>query len=436
MVSRASFTYSSPSHESTFGKRTRDSESGQPRSDTVSPNRLNLDHEEGIAYMPAFTYVNETKEKEFEICPILTQHFVYPFTNHIEPTLVVKILTQNVIMLLDTGAHVSVLPKKLIMGTISLSDEAHAKRHVKVFGGEEVVLDGPILLDIVICGVHVVHPFFYVDAEIPAIGGYGLLREARIIVDTESAEVWSKHPDVVNQSSIPENVFATVQPQFLPNGMTPSSTPQPAPVSSVTLDTTSCILLDTRPAVTDNGSGSALSPTFCVTEDTSSLAVGTAPHSLNPFAPSFDPPSLEAAQTETKPDDDELPAHINLLYEATVAQTRLTADVDKQFRNVLRRRAATFAKDSTDLGFCPVLQHGVDTGDSPPIIQSPRRPPLSAGNAEDEILDDMLKTGVIEPCTSEWASPVCLVKKPDGCYRFCIDYRRVNAVSRHPGRPR
>jgi len=77
----------------------------------------------------------------------------------------------------------------------------------------------------------------------------------------------------------------------------------------------------------------------------------------------------------------------------------------------------------------------VDTWDCPPIKQSPRRPPLSAGNAEDEILDDMLKTGVIEPSTSEWASPVCLVKKPDGSYKFCIDYRRVNVVSRKDGYP-
>ena len=74
-------------------------------------------------------------------------------------------------MLLDTGAHVSVLSKKLITNTISILDAAHAQRHVKVFGGDEVILNGPILLDIVICGVHVVHPFFYVDAEIPAIGG-------------------------------------------------------------------------------------------------------------------------------------------------------------------------------------------------------------------------------------------------------------------------
>ena len=219
--------------------------------------------------MPTFMDVTETKLKELAICPILTQHFVYPFTNHVEPTLVVKILAQNVIMLLNTGAHVSVLSKKLIANTVSIPNEGHAQRHVKVFGGEEVVLNGPILLDIVICGVHLVHPFFYVDAEIPAIGGYDLLRAAHIVIDSESAEVWSKHPDVVNKSSIPENVLAAVQTQYHPSdGTTPSLVPQPAPVPSVPLDTSFSIPLDT--AVTDTGSGSASAPSFRVTEDTSS----------------------------------------------------------------------------------------------------------------------------------------------------------------------
>jgi len=68
--------------------------------------------------MPASIDTDETKVKSAEICPILTQHFVYPFMNDVEPTLVVKILHRNVPMLLDTGAHVSVLPKQLILETI------------------------------------------------------------------------------------------------------------------------------------------------------------------------------------------------------------------------------------------------------------------------------------------------------------------------------
>ena len=149
---------------------------------------------------------------------------------------------------MDTEAHVSVLPKQLTTETISLPEEGYAKRHVKAFGGEEIVLDGPVLLDIIICGVHIVHPFFYVDAEIPAIGGYDLLRAAHIIIDTQSAEVCSNHPDAVNQSCISENIFATE-----------------IRTSCVKTDTTSRIPLDTRPAVPDDESYSTFRQTFCVT---------------------------------------------------------------------------------------------------------------------------------------------------------------------------
>jgi len=82
-----------------------------------------------------------------------------------------------------------------------------------------------------------------------------------------------------------------------------------------------------------------------------------------------------------------------------------------------------------------VLQHDIDTGDTLPIKQSPSRPPFAAREAEDAILDEMLQTGVIEPSNSPRSSPVCMVKKKDDTYRFCIDYRRLNDVTKKDAFP-
>jgi hypothetical protein len=64
-----------------------------------------------------------------------------------------------------------------------------------------------------------------------------------------------------------------------------------------------------------------------------------------------------------------------------------------------------------------------------PVHSQPYRAGPCARGAESAEVQRMLKEGVIEPASSEWASPVVLVPKTDGTLLFCVDYRKLNAVA-------
>ena len=47
----------------------------------------------------------------------------------------------------------------------------------------------------------------------------------------------------------------------------------------------------------------------------------------------------------------------------------------------------------------------------------------------------ILEIGAIEPGSGEWSSPVVLIPKSDGTSRLCVDYRKVNAVTKTDAYP-
>ena len=61
--------------------------------------------------------------------------------------------------------------------------------------------------------------------------------------------------------------------------------------------------------------------------------------------------------------------------------------------------------------------------------------PQSMRGVVDQEVQAMLKQGVIRPSTSPWSSPVVLVRKKDGSWQFCVDYRKVNSVTHRDAFP-
>ena len=58
-----------------------------------------------------------------------------------------------------------------------------------------------------------------------------------------------------------------------------------------------------------------------------------------------------------------------------------------------------------------------------------RRVPVNLRDELKKSIDSMLERGIIRHSTSEWASPIVLVRKKTDVLRVCIDYRVLNEAT-------
>ncbi|KAF7702581.1 hypothetical protein HF521_001864, partial [Silurus meridionalis] len=96
---------------------------------------------------------------------------------------------------------------------------------------------------------------------------------------------------------------------------------------------------------------------------------------------------------------------------------------------LLKKWSGVFAKNEDDLGFTETVQHRIHTGNAPPVRERFRSLPPMMYKEMKVLLTDMLERGIISESNSPWAAPVVMVKKKDGSWRFCVDYRKLNAIT-------
>ena len=122
---------------------------------------------------------------------------------------------------------------------------------------------------------------------------------------------------------------------------------------------------------------------------------------------------------------------IEEIKEALGINSLLLAQEDKdQLLELVDDYSDIFALDQSELGHTEIVTHTIDTGDHPPVHQPARRIPFALCAKVEEMVEDIMDQGVVQPSTSPWASPIVLVAKKDGSTRFCIDYRRLNSITK------
>ncbi len=138
--------------------------------------------------------------------------------------------------------------------------------------------------------------------------------------------------------------------------------------------------------------------------------------------------TFRPTRVDIRMDPADLPEYLQLLMEGVSED--LTLRQKEELAAAIYEHRDVFSSGPTDMGRTGLVKHTIDTGDQRPVRLPPRRLPIAKQEIEKEEVQKMLDRGVIEPCQSSRASPVVLVMKKDGATRFCVDYWKLNDMTK------
>ena len=112
-----------------------------------------------------------------------------------------------------------------------------------------------------------------------------------------------------------------------------------------------------------------------------------------------------------------------------------TAELKSALFALLNKHSEAFSPSAEDLGRTNLIYHTIDIGKSGHLRQGMRRIPHEQIGVLKAEVDKLQSARMVELSSSPFVSPTILVKKKDGSWRLCINYRNLHSVTKKDAHP-
>lgn len=120
----------------------------------------------------------------------------------------------------------------------------------------------------------------------------------------------------------------------------------------------------------------------------------------------------------------------------TVDDIKINPELNKTQKEQIQALVSEYSDVLTDLpGKTTIIEHEIKLVSDNPVRSRPYSVPHALKDIVKSEIENMLRMGIIEQIESPYASPIVIVKKSDGTNRFCIDYRKLNRITRFDAEP-
>ncbi len=132
---------------------------------------------------------------------------------------------------------------------------------------------------------------------------------------------------------------------------------------------------------------------------------------------------------KTEEQNKEIKEHLKIGKEITSQQEIIIWNLIEKYKNIL-------ALSQTRIERTNIVKHKINTENYEPIAQLPYTvKDLKKKKFIKEEIKQMEKEGIISKLLSFCASPVVIVAKKDGSLRYCVDYKKLNKITKTDTHP-